>query len=466
MIATLTAAGKGVLLALSALAVGLAAGFVAGILGPAVLVLAPVIGLTALIVFERIALAPCLVVLVIPVGLVSLPFGADLSQVTAAAVIGLVAVHRLAAGRSPLAFPPALRWAAAVVLIAFVSSGQAPSLEAALRQDVALVLALGLTCAVVGALSSMHDVRRVCAVLAVVGAGVCGLGLRGASALDSVGGGQVVGNRLRGTFTEPNQFGIFSAIVLLVSVGLFLGARRPLPRVGAAVSGLLALAGLGLSLSRGAWIGAAVGAAVVLVLLPSARRGLLLASVPLTLGAVLFGALAPDRPEVQVVRERASTFGSVTANPYDDRPSIWREGVRETLDSPVLGQGPGQFPIVSTRSASGSATVSAKHAHNVLLTTSAELGIPAAALVVGFTLAVLGVARRAVAQQRDPADRAVVAGVAGALAVVVGQGLVDFTLRNSVVLLLLATLLGLLLAADRLRGPASAEAAHRARREA
>jgi O-antigen ligase len=155
-----------------------------------------------------------------------------------------------------------------------------------------------------------------------------------------------------------------------------------------------------------------------------------------------------------VVRERVATLHLPTRTPYDSRPDIWREAVREILAAPVLGQGPGQFPVVSRQATSEASTVYAYHAHNVLLTVAAEAGIPAALMLIGFTLTLLVMLVRTVARLRGGPDAALVAGLGSALAVVVGQGLVDFTLRNADIFLLLSVIVGLLLGAARLASAA------------
>lgn len=452
-------------IAVASFLVGLVGAVVAERFGPSVLFVLPLVGLAAGIVFDRIALAPNLVVLVVPVGLVALPGGYEVVQVTAAAVVGLVVLRRLAAGRAPLVVPGVLWWGLVVAAIAVVGLTVAPDVDAAVRQVIGIVLSLLLVSAVATACTSIADVRRVMSTLAAVGLVVSGIGLSSLGSLEAVNSGQTVNNRARGTFTEPNQFGIFCALVVFVSLGLLLSARTPRQRLLPIASGLTALLALMVALSRGSWIGAVVGLGLLLFLLPSARRQLALASLPLVVIGLLVVTLQPDRPELQVVQDRIGTFGDVTGNPYDNRPAIWKEARRQVREQPLLGQGPGQFPYVSQRAAEAS-TVAAFHAHNVLLTVAAELGMPAAGLVVGFTLSMLALARRTVRTLSDPGHRALAASLAAALAVVVGQGLVDFTLRNAVIISLLSVLLGLLLAVSRLRDEPVADPAVTSARQA
>jgi len=285
--------------------------------------------------------------------------------------------------------------------------------------------------------------------LVLVGLVACAAGLQSASSLEAVNSGQTVNNRLQGTFTEPNQFGSFSAMVLVLSIGLYFAARTRGERWGGLVTGLVALAALGLSLSRGAWIGTTLALLLFMFFVPHTRARLLALAVPVVLVGTTFAVLAPDRPEVQVVQARVSTFGDVEGNPYDRRPYIWAEGRREVAERPLLGWGPGQFPVVSVRSASNASTVSAQHAHDVLLTVAAEIGLLGAALLVGFTLHLLGILRRGLAAAASTSSRTLLAGIGCAPAVIVGQGIVDFELRNAVIFTMLAVLVGLLLVSDR-----------------
>lgn len=441
----------------AALVVGVGFGMLAGRVGWPVLYAGPLLVVVGAVLLTRPAVAPAAVVIVTPVGLVEVAGGIKLMQVAAAAVLAAVVFRRLATGYRPLAWSGHLWWGVGVVALAAAGTPQSPDLGLAYRQDFALVVAVLLAAAVVTSCRSLDDVRRNAEAFVLVGGLTCLNSLRDLGQLRAVAGGQVVDNRLHGTFTEPNQFGVFSGTVLLIAVGLYLAARTSGQQWRAGLSAVASLLTLALTLSRGAWIGTAGGVLLLLVLLPVARRRLLVVTVPLAVLAMVVGVFQSDRPEVQVLRERFATFGHVTANPYDSRPQIWAEGVRETLDSPLLGQGPGQFPVVSTRSVSGAQTVSALHAHNVLLTTAAELGLPAAALVVGFTLSVLAAVRRAVRSLARLEDRALVAGLAAGCSVVVGEGLVDFTLRNAVVLTTLTVAVGLLLAALGLVPDAPAE---------
>lgn len=433
-------------------ALGMVFGLIGGRYGPGVMAGLPIALLLAAVVIERPLVGPALVALSLPVGLVGVPTGLvplQVVEVAALGVAGLVVLRRIGTGAAPLPWLPVLWWALALLGLALLASPGAVSPFDALKTDAGLVTGLLLALVVVDACRDPGELRRLAWVFAGVGTAMSLLGLRAAGSIETAYGGAVAHNRITGSFSQPNELGSFSAMVLMVSTGLLLGARTRRERIGAAVATAAALGALLFSLSRAAWVGTVLGGLALLVLLPASRRLLATVGIPVVLAAALLGAFNPDNPQVQVVRQRLDTFADPTANPYDSRPAIWREARREILDRPWLGHGPGNFYEASTRSASRAQTVGALHAHNALLTVAAEAGVLAALMVVGLTLTVGIGLRRALRRMRSARDAALAAGVGCALVTVIGQGLLDYTLTNAVLFLTVWLLLGMLLVAIR-----------------
>jgi putative inorganic carbon (HCO3(-)) transporter len=404
--------------------------------------------------------AVALVFAAIPIGAVPVgPLGVPMIQVAVLGCMALIVLTRVNAGMAPLPWPPVMWWAAAIVALAVLETPLAIDPDAAVRQVAQLVTGVLITLAIVAAARRIEDVRWLVGAVVLVGTAACLLALPGAGQLRPRYGGAVVENRAQGLFTEPNQLGSFSALVLFLACALWLGGRVRPVRAAGGLAALAALSALALSLSRGSWIGAATGAVVLLATLPAARRRLLLLA-PVAVAAVLVPVvLQPDIPQLDVIGERLRTFSNPTASPWDDRPGIYREAWRQIQDRPLTGFGPGGFPVASSRAESDVRTIGAFHAHNVLLTVAAEAGTPAVLLLVGLTLSVGVTALRAIKRLRSqdrPREAAVVACLAAALMMVVGQGLVDFTLRNPIIIVLVWSVLGLLLAADRATAAAAA----------
>jgi O-antigen ligase len=444
----LTAAGAAGL-AVGGLVVGVGVAMIGARFGVAAMIALPVAALLIVVTLSSPTVGVGLVLAAIPIGLKTLPVGFVVVQGVAMGAIGAMILVRLARGQSPLPWAAPMVWGVAVFALCLAATPHAIDTTLATKQDIDVALGLLLVLTAYAGAQSLPAVRRLAHVLLGVGLVVAVLSLGHASALHAVAGAQRVDNRLRGTFTEPNQFGGFSAIVLIVAVGLALGARSRRERWWAITVATFDGIAMLLALSRGAWIGVMLAGVVLLVLVPRARRALALTVATLAAAVPLFGLFTPDLPQVTVVKQRVSTIHLPASTPYDSRPAIWREALREIGTAPLLGKGPGQFPLVSRQAESSAATVYADHAHNVLLTTAAEVGVPAALAVVGFTLTMLVVVARAVRRLAGTPEAAMVAGLGASLAVVVGQGIVDFTLRNADIFLLLSVLVGLTLAAAR-----------------
>jgi putative inorganic carbon (HCO3(-)) transporter len=422
--------------------------------GPFVFLALALLPVVALMVFEQPVIAVLLTIASFPVVALA-PWTADLviDPVQAMVMIGvtLVGVRRLALGRAPLTWSPLLWWGVALFAWTLVALPSSSNLELAMRQVFYLPGGILFASLIVSCCETGVILRRVLAGLIAVGALAALFALFSGVEPEAAFGGAVVSGRAVGTFNQPNQLGAFSAMVAMVAVGMVFGART---RAGRSLSGigfLAAFAALTLSLSRGAWIGAALGGLYLIVAVPQARRAIALAIVPLGLVLVTAATVAPDAPQLQVVGQRLQAF--TAENPYESRPDIWAEARRQVVADPWTGQGLGNFPVVSARSGSEATTVFADHAHNLWLNWAAETGLPGAIIIAGGVLALAAAVRstrRAAIAAGDRDRAALVAGCAAAALTVLGQGMVDYPLKNQVIWFTLWITIGALLAARRL----------------
>lgn len=433
---------------------GVVLGAIGGRFGPMLILVLPLGALAGAAILARPVLGLVAVYAAFPASFVSLPtdeLGLQAAEIAVMLVVAIIVFRRLGMGQTPLPWSPPMWWAALFIAWALLATPGALDLSAAMRQNAQLVGALLFALAVLAACRSLEQIRIPLGALLIVGSGVAAYGLRDVSSIRSMFGGAVVISRAEGVFPHPNDLGAFGAILLMVALGWTFGARSWIARaLGLAAAPVASLA-LILSLSRGAWVGTFLAGLLFLVLLPQARRALLVAG----LAAVLLGSIAlatvdlPDVPQVEVVRERLETFANPADNPYDNRPAIYREALREIRSDPWTGQGPGNFPEASARAASPSRTVGAIHAHNVMLTVASEVGLPGAGLLLGLTFALGVTVMRVVQRLADTRNAALIAGVGAGLVAQLGQGIVDFNLRNPVLLLLAASLVGMILVARR-----------------
>ena len=254
--------------------------------------------------------------------------------------------------------------------------------------------------------------------------------------------------RASGTFGQPNPFAGFLGLVLPVALSLALhdvgDILRPPRRLGALLrAGLFAgatvliAAALLASWSRGAWLGAAAGVSVVIVM--RSRRAAFLSAVValLVLTAVLLGSLSPTqlpRPVAARLQEVPAFFG--VGNPLEqevnddnfaliERLAHWVAAERMLAAAPLLGVGPGNYAAAYPAYRLPRWEEPLGHAHNIYLNVLAETGIVgfAAFVVLWSTVVVFVLRRRNAAQATFTSALAV--GILGMLAHLALHNLVD-----------------------------------------
>jgi putative inorganic carbon (hco3(-)) transporter len=453
----------GALVAVSSSVAGVAAAMAGVRLGPWAALAVFALPLVAALALREPAVGVVAFIASLPIGFVALgPL--QVVEVAALLCIGAVVLSRLLAARPLLVRMGPLGWALALVALVIMSYTRTIDPNASFRAVMQMLGGVGLAWAVAVAVESRAQLRSITAALLAVGTVVSLQAVLTAEEQSTAYGGAVVTGRAHGVFAQPNEMGLFAAMLLVIAVATGIGAADRRWRVAALVAGTALAGALLLSLSRGAWLGASAGVLALAVLLPAARRRLLSVGVPaLLLGAVLV-VQVPDNPQVTVIGDRLESLAAPDANPYDDRPAIYREAVRQTVESPLTGQGPGAFPTASARWSAADQTVFAEHAHNALLTMAAENGLPAAVLLVSLAAAVASAAWRAVGlalADGRRGDAALYAGATASLAALAAHSSIDYPLRNAVLFLLAWAVTGLLVAAARMEGAVGVRAPRR-----
>ena len=190
------------------------------------------------------------------------------------------------------------------------------------------------------------------------------------------------------------------------------------------VTAPLAAWALVVSQTRSAWVGAALGLAVIAVL----RAPRLLWLLGAAAAAVVLLRPAGVTSRLTILDESSR-----------DRYYMWQAGIDMVLDKPVFGQGPGMILAVYPRYRWPEAPNPRQpHLHNNLLQVAAERGLPGLAFflwwVVAAFAAALGEARRGGCE--GPGTGWAAGGVLGALAAVFVAGLFEYNLGDSEVLML------------------------------
>jgi O-antigen ligase len=270
--------------------------------------------------------------------------------------------------------------------------------------------------------------------------------------------------RAFGHFDQPNPFAGYLTTILPLAICMALCPANPTRfrwlSLGAA--GLLGV-GIGLSQSRGAWLGAAVAALFLLLAWSRFTRRLL---IPCALGGALAVALALSGLLPAAILDRLAQtieyFGvfdvrtvEVTSENWAvvERMAHWQAGWYMFVDHPWLGVGAGNYAAAYPQYFVGTWREALGHAHNYYLNILAELGVVGGSLLLlllALAFRQLGGTLVRSEPMRDTFWRAVLAGVFAGLIVFCIHNMFDSLFVHSVNIQV-GVLIGLgLLAMDRL----------------
>jgi len=418
------------------------------------------------VIFTRPTLGIYLAVLAAPLETLNLSSGgvANLSppQILLILTAASVAAHMALSRRHREASPPHLAFAALIAVAAtglFFASHSFTVAKFVVMWCVFLSLSLWM------AAGSRRELRTLLLVIAISG-GVLGLVavLHGGSQ-ELVAGGTRAINRASAGFTSPNTFAAY--LVMTLPVALVMSLRGPSAlRPAMLTAAGLAFAGVVLSLSREAFIGAAVALAVLLLWAEFRRLFIGLLVVLALVTAFNLNPLLHSQ-QLTVVQQRLGTIGSSQEKSTNPRIRIWRTTPSIIADHFVLGVGEGNFEYVAAGyglyDVDGSVI---PHAHDILLTVGAEMGLVGLAVFVWFLGTVTRTARAALRPRRTP-EFPLVLGVVASLAGLFALGVFDYVLRTDVVMALVMLEVGVLAGYARLaqedsggRAQATGGAAH------
>jgi O-antigen ligase len=253
--------------------------------------------------------------------------------------------------------------------------------------------------------------------------------------------GDVENYRVFGTFGHPNHCADLLTAALLLVAAYPVAGRRAL--AGRLLLAAPLVATLFFTLSRGAWLAAAVGLGTLGLL---RNRRLLAAGAAAVLILVLLGLLLPSSYVGD--RIRGLVFPDRFVSALHDRPVIWKLSLRLVAERPWLGHGWGHknFHHAWLRLEDRPDRLYGS-AHNTPLHILFELGVVGLLLHAWIYGAVLVALVRGYRAARDPTERGVLSAVLGIAA---GWGLLAFTVEHLLLeqmMVVVGTVMGLGLAA-------------------
>jgi O-antigen ligase len=243
-----------------------------------------------------------------------------------------------------------------------------------------------------------------------------------------------LGRRMQGTLSHWMTYSGTLMLVICASLARLLFGTRD--RLWAAFVLPALLVSLALTLTRGAWLGAAAGAGV-LFLIKDVR---LTALIPIVVAAALL--VAPD-----ALSDRMNSIGDMSDPTTRDRLAMIEAGVAMVSDHPWTGVGPDMvgkvYPDYRTAAA---VQANNPHLHNVPMQIAAERGLPALLVWIVFIVsATVGLARLV----RNRAVRPLAAAGLSAVAAMLVAGTSEYNFGDSEFLMLFLVMLTIPFAAAR-----------------
>jgi O-antigen ligase len=354
----------------------------------------------------------------------------------------------------------------AMVALAGLSIGYADDRASAIKESLKWLELLLALVIVVDLVSDERRARWVLGALFVAGGAEAAYGAIQFMTDSGPGAFQLQGAlRAFGHFDQPNPFAGYLTTILPLAASMALcGANPRLFRVVAAGSAALLLVGIGLSQSRGAWLGGAVAAACLMLAWSRSTRRLLIPCV--ACGALVLALAVAGLLPASILDRLAQAveyFGVFDVRTVDvtsdnwavvERMAHWQAGWYMFLDHPWLGVGAGNYAEAYPAYYVGMWREPLGHAHNYYLNMLAELGVVGGTLLLvllGLCFKQLGGALVRSEPLSGTFWRAVLAGVFGGFIVFCVHNLFDSLFVHSVNVQI-GILLGLgLIGAERLQ---------------
>lgn len=201
------------------------------------------------------------------------------------------------------------------------------------------------------------------------------------------------------TFGNPDYLAAWLVAVLPLALSWVLELQRPAARLAALAGWALTALAMVLTLTRAAWVGAAVGGMVWLVLavagLPRPQRGAILRvlaglglACALLVGAAVARQAGRDTPFT--IAARLGSFTDFQDLSFRTRLFFWGAALRTVAEHPLAGVGPGGFPRqallhrelepVETRYPPRTP----ENPHNQYLSVAVEAGLPGTGLLLAL----------------------------------------------------------------------------------
>jgi O-antigen ligase len=328
------------------------------------------------------------------------------------------AIPRLAGRERPEGgrAPGAVEWALAATLALYgIQSSYSADFGHALENVVFFYVPFALLFALVARVAWTPRLARVClGVLVVLALALVGVGFVEYATRHLFLNPKVIASnqledyfRVNSLFFDPNIYGRFLAIVMLLVAAWLLWARRQREVVAGALLLAVLWGGLVLTFSQSSFTALLIGLAILGAMRWSVRWALILSGAAVVV-AVVFVALAPGAVHLDLGNSKSAD--KATSGRYD----LIKGGLKLFTRAPLVGQGSGSFAREYRRAEHVSPERAASASHTIPVTVAAEQGL--VGLVVYLALLAAALARLFRGARRVPERAAVAAAFVALLA--------------------------------------------------
>jgi O-antigen ligase len=272
--------------------------------------------------------------------------------------------------------PGLLEWALAASLALYgIQSSYSADFGHALENVVFFYVPFALLFALVARVAWTPRLARVClGVLVVLALALVGVGFVEYATRHLFLNPKVIASnqledyfRVNSLFFDPNIYGRFLAIVMLLLAAWLLWARRQREVVAGALLLAVLWGGLVLTFSQSSFTALLVGLAILGAMRWSVRWALILSGGALVI-AVVFVALAPGAVHLELGSSKSAD--KATSGRYD----LIKGGLKLFKRAPLVGQGSGSFAREYRRAEHVSPERAASASHTIPVTVAAEQG--------------------------------------------------------------------------------------------
>lgn len=242
-----------------------------------------------------------------------------------------------------------------------------------------------------------------------------------------------INTRVFSTFENPNLLAEYLLIIIPISIAFAFYSKDVYKKILFIMATGIMLLTIGLTYSRGGWLGLMV-AIIVFLLLTSIKTLLLL--IPIGALGILFSPAS--------ILQRIKTIGNLQDSSNFYRYNLWSMSLNILRDFWYSGLGIGYLPFFRKISPLYLGPIAPYHTHNTFLQVAVETGIVGLIIFAGLTLTLIKTAISVILQTKSKFIKIFTASYTAGLSGILLHGLVEHILYNPKIIITFWLIIGMI----------------------